>query len=281
MNISILGLGIIGSAWAKNLIADGHAVRCWNRTPKDFPNFHASIREAVKGAEVIIVVVADPPAVQSVLDQITPELGQGQMVIQSSTISAKWTLKFAEQVQKTGALFLEAPFTGSKPAAEKRQTVFYLGGEAAVVEKARRVLERLSSARLHIGSLGTASTLKLAMNLNLANMAQALCESLTLARVAGIADDMYFKALAINAGRSGLSDLKEPKLRQRDYSPQFSLKHMGKDVRLALETAAEYSLTLGQTEHLKGEYEEGFAAGWQEDDFLGLMRLIEKRQGKS
>ena len=277
MTISVLGLGIIGSAWAKNLIADGHAVRCWNRTPRDFPNFHASIRDAVKGAEFIIVVVADPPAVQSVLDQITPELGRGRLLIQSSTISAKWTLKFAEQVQRAGALFLEAPFTGSKPAAEKRQTVFYLGGDAAVVEKARPVLERISSTRVHIGPLGTASTLKLAMNLNLANLAQGLCESLALVRAAGISDDTFFKALANNVGRSGLSDLKEPKLRQRDYSPQFSLKHMGKDLRLALETAAEYSLKLGQTEHLKKEYEEGFAAGWQDDDFLGLMRLPEKR----
>ena len=75
MNVSVLGLGIIGSAWAKNLIADGHTVRCWNRTPKDFPNFHASIQDAVVGAEVIFIIVADPPAVQSVLEEILPTLG--------------------------------------------------------------------------------------------------------------------------------------------------------------------------------------------------------------
>src|ERR1700693_4905672 len=98
MNISVLGLGIIGGAWAKNLISDGHVVRCWNRTPKDFPNFHASIEDAVEGAEVIFIVVADPPAVRSVLDQIQPRLGPGVLVIQSSTISSKWTLLFAEQV---------------------------------------------------------------------------------------------------------------------------------------------------------------------------------------
>ena len=70
MKIGFLGLGIIGSAWAKNLIADGHDVRCWNRTRKDFPNFCDSIQDAVKEAEVVFIVVADPPAVQSVLDQI-------------------------------------------------------------------------------------------------------------------------------------------------------------------------------------------------------------------
>ncbi len=117
MNISVLGLGIIGSAWAKNLIEDGHAVRCWNRTPKNFSNFCASIQEAVDQAEVIFIIVADPPAVGSVLNQIKSKLGPGKLVIQSSTISAKWTRLFAGQVQETGAWFLEAPFTGSKIAA--------------------------------------------------------------------------------------------------------------------------------------------------------------------
>ena len=195
MNISVLGLGIIGSAWAKNLIADGHVVRCWNRTPKDFPNFRASIQEAVDKAEVIFIVVYDPPAVQSVLNQIQSKLGPGQLVIQSSTISAHWTRRFAEQVQKTGAWFLEAPFTGSKIAAEQRQTIYYLGGAPEVVEKARPILKPISSAIMHIGPLGSASSLKLAMNLNIAGIAQTLCESLELCRRAGIADDVYFRAL--------------------------------------------------------------------------------------
>jgi len=276
MKISVLGLGIIGSIWAKNLIVDGHDVRCWNRTPRDFPHFHASIQEAVDGAEVIFIVVADPPAVQSVLNQIHPKLGPGVLVIQSSTISATWTRLFATQVQQTGAWFLEAPFTGSKIAAEQRQTVYYLGGDPEVVEKARPVLEPLSSAILHIGPLGSASSLKLAMNLNIAGVAQSLCESLTLSRTAGIPDDVYFNALARNVARSGVSDLKAPKLIQRDYSPQFSLKHMAKDLRLALETAAELSVSLEQAGQLKKIYDQGIDAGWSEDDFIGLIRLLEK-----
>jgi 3-hydroxyisobutyrate dehydrogenase-like beta-hydroxyacid dehydrogenase len=276
MKISVLGLGIIGSAWAKNLITDGHNVRCWNRTFKDFPDYYPSIQEAIDGADVIFIVVSDPPAVQSVLNQINPKLGRGVLVIQSSTISARWTLLFAEQVQRKGALFLEAPFTGSKPAAEQRQTVYYLGGEAEVVEKARPILKPLSSAIFHIGPLGSASSLKLAMNLNIAGVVQSLCESLALSRAAGIPDDIYFAALSRNAARSGISDLKAPKLRQRDYSPQFSLKHMEKDLRLALETAADLEVSLEQTSILKKLYDRGMAAGWSEDDFIGLMRLLDK-----
>jgi 3-hydroxyisobutyrate dehydrogenase-like beta-hydroxyacid dehydrogenase len=277
MNIAVLGLGIIGSAWAKNLIADGHAVRCWNRTPGDFPNFHPSIQDAVDKAEVIFLVVADPPAVQSVLDQIISTLGAGQVVIQSSTISARWTLRFAKQVQETGALFLEAPFTGSKIAARERQTVYYLGGDIELVERMRPILEPISSALLHVGPLGTASSLKLAMNMNIAGIGQILCESLALCRSSGISDDVYFEALSRNAAHSGLSDLKQPKLRQHDYSPEFALKHMDKDLRLALETAADLSLPIEQTRALKNVYEKGMAAGWNDDDFIGLVRLLEKR----
>jgi len=277
MNISVLGLGIIGSIWAKNMIADGHNLRCWNRTPKDFPNFYTSALDAVDGAEAIFIVVADPPAVRSVLDRILPKLAPGTLVIQSSTISAHWTRIFADQVRQTGALFLEAPFTGSKIAAEKRQTVYYLGGERSVVEKARPVLVPISSAIIHIGPLGSASTLKLAMNLNVAGVAQSLCESLALCRASGIPDDVYFSALGLNVSHSGLADLKESKLRSYDYSPQFSLKHMTKDLRLALETAADLSLPLEQTGHLKNIYDRAMAAGWSEDDFIGLMRLMDKR----
>jgi len=276
MKIAVLGLGIIGSAWAKNLIADGHEVRCWNRTPREFPNFTPSIHEAVAGTEAIFVLVSDPAAVQSVLEQILPKLRPGQLVIQSSTISAEWTVKFDKMVRDTGALFLEAPFTGGALAAEKRQTVYYLGGDTSVMELARPVLKSIAGAIQHIGPLGTASSLKLAMNLNIAGVAQTLCESLTLCRAAGISDEIYFEALSRNSSRSRTADQKEPKLRQRDYSPQFSLKHMGKDLRLALETADSLSLTLGQTEHLKQTYDSGIAAGWKDDDFIGLIRDIEK-----
>ena len=228
-------------------------------------------------AEVIFIVVADPPAVQSVIEQIKPKLHAGQTVVQSSTISARWTQQFAQEVEATGASFLEAPFTGSKLAAEQRKTVFYLGGETDVIDKVRPVLERLAGTILHIGPRGTASTLKLAMNLNIAAVAHALCERLTLCRAAGISDDTYFGALQVNVSKSGVADLKEPKLRNRDYSPQFSIKHMAKDLRLTLETAEELQLSLAQTEHVRKIYEHGIAAGWPDDDFIGLIRLAESK----
>lgn len=274
--ITVVGLGIIGSAWAKNLHADGLEVRGWNRTRKDFSFYEADLGRAVANAEMIIIVVADPPAVEAVLDKIVPHLKSGQLVAQSSTISAYWTKLFAKRVEATGAAFLEAPFTGSKLAAEARQTVFYLGGTNEVVEKARPILTRLSAHILHIGALGTASSLKLAMNLNLALMSEAISESLTLARAEGIPDDTFFDALHLNVGRSGLSDLKEPKFKVKDYSPQFSLKHMNKDLRLALETADDLDLPAAKV--LKSLCEKGMNNGYGDDDFMGLIRLLIKTE---
>jgi 3-hydroxyisobutyrate dehydrogenase-like beta-hydroxyacid dehydrogenase len=273
VKVAVLGLGIIGSAWAKNLIADGHEVKTWNRTPKDFHGEVRSAAEAAKDAEFIIVVVADPPAVKSVLDQIAPVLGAGQIVIQSSTISEKWTTQFANRVQARGASYLDSPFTGSKPAAEARKTVYYVGGDPAVIDRARAVLDPLSHMILHVGPIGSASSLKLAMNVNIALVGLGLIESFAIAREAGVDEEKFWAALHANAGRSGLSDLKEPKLRAADYSPQFSTKHMLKDLRLALETAGE--LPLVGVPAAVGLYEKGVEAGDADDDFIGLVRQLE------
>ncbi len=154
--------------------------------------------------------------------------------------------------------------------------MFYLGGPEAIIDAARPVLERLSQSLLHIGERGTASSLKLAMNLNIAVVAAGLTEALTLTRGQGIADKTFFDALRINVGRSGLADLKEPKLLARDYAPQFSLKHLDKDLRLALETAGELDLPV--TQGLKYFYERGIDAGFGDDDFIGMIRLLEQTQ---
>lgn len=276
MEIAVLGLGIIGSIWARNLVESGYEVKTWNRTYKEFPGFKASAEEAVSGTSIVFIVVSDPAAVQDVIDQILPALSCGQIVVQCSTISARYTKIFADQVTSVGASYLEAPFTGSKPAAEVRKTVFYVGGDLEVLEKARPVLQSIASEIMYIGELGTASTLKLAMNLNMAGIGQILNESLSLARAGGISDETYFNALDINAGKSGLSELKKEKLRSEDYSPQFSTKHMAKDLKLADETATEFSVPLRELKNLIQIYEAGIAAGYGEDDFIGLGRLVQK-----
>jgi 3-hydroxyisobutyrate dehydrogenase-like beta-hydroxyacid dehydrogenase len=274
-SVAILGLGIIGERWARNLIEDGVPLKTWNRTPKEFPGFTPDAADAVRGAGFIIMVLADPASVSSVLDTIEPTLGPGQTVIQSTTISPEWSKTFAARVEATGARFLEAPFTGSRPAAEERKTVFYLGGDEPLIEHCRPLLERIGHKLFRIGPLGAGSALKLAMNMNIALVMQGLSESLRFARAAGIPDDIYFDALSVNSSRSPLADMKEPKLKAGDYVPQFSLKHMDKDLRLALETAAAAGgLDLPNLARLKAQYDAGMAKGWGDEDFSVLMNLL-------
>ena len=272
MNVAILGLGIIGAVWARNLRQDGVPVKVWNRTRKDFEGWCDTPAEAISGAGLIIIVVSDPPAVQDVLRAILPALKPGQIVMQSSTISAAWTLEFAAQVKATGADFLEAPFTGSKPAAEQRKNVFYLGGDAGVIAKVRPVLERLAVKIQHVGELGKGSAVKLAMNMNIALVLEALSESRRFALSQGLTDEIFFEALSGNVSRSGVSDLKEPKLRSRDFGPQFSLKHMDKDLRLAEGDAKDLRLPLFKA--LREVYQEGMRRGLGDSDFAVLDSLL-------
>lgn len=272
--IGVIGLGIIGEVWARHYAAAGVLEGAWNRTPQpDFPEWKASPEEVVLSADVVQIVVADPPAVRSIITRILPVLAAGKIVVQSSTIDPVSSEEFRLAVAQTGARYLEAPFTGSKPAAEQRQSVFYLGGDVELISALEPLLALISQVRFRIGDNKQAATLKLAMNLNVAAQMQALCEALTLVRRAGIADDIFFPALSKNVTHSGLVTLKESKLRVGDYAPQFSVKHMAKDMRLA-KLAAGGTGMLPALDAVHACLEKAVAAGWSDEDFCALLKLL-------
>lgn len=273
--IGIIGLGIIGGAWARRYAAAGALAGTWNRTPQPTaPQAKDSPEAVASAADVVQIVVADPPAVQEVLGRIIPALGPGKCVVQSSTIDPASSTRFAALVRATGARYVEAPFTGSKPAAEEGKTVYYMGGYKGDVEAVLPLLQLVSETRFHIGTCEQAAALKLAMNLNLAVQLEGLIESLAFARRAGIGDEVFFDALRVNAGWSGLARLKEPKLKARDYAPQFSVKHMHKDMRLATKTAGGDIYPLQTAARLRLSAAE--ASGLGDSDFCVLQRLIEE-----
>jgi 3-hydroxyisobutyrate dehydrogenase-like beta-hydroxyacid dehydrogenase len=273
-SIGVLGLGIIGAPWARRYHAAGKLAGTWNRTPKpDAPRWKSSAAEVVTAADVTHIVVADPPAVSAVLDAISPALGKGKAVVQSSTIDAKSAAIFEARVTATGASYVESPFTGSKPAAESGTVVFFMGGDAAALDAVEPLLALVSETRFRLPTVGQAAALKLAMNLNIAAQMQALSESLTFARRAGIDDDFYFQVLAKNVGYSGLARLKEAKLKTRDFSPQFSVKHMHKDMRLA-QGSGELALPLLAT--VRSCLARAETQGMGDDDFSSLIRLLAK-----
>jgi glyoxylate/succinic semialdehyde reductase len=274
-SIGILGLGIIGSVWARHYAAAGKLVGTWNRTPKpDAPFWKDTPAAVAAAADVIHIVVADPAAAESVIAQIVPQLGPGKVVVQSSTIDAASSAKFAKIVEGRGARYLAALFTGSKPAAEQRQTVFYLGGDRGLIAELEPLLSLISSKRFVIGTNEQACTLKLAMNLNIAAQMQALGEALMSSRWAGISDDVFFEALSHNVSYSGVAKLKEPKLRAGDFAPQFSVKHLHKDLRLMSGTAGCADLPV--LDAVREALKTAEARGMGDEDYSAIIKLLEQ-----
>ena len=271
--VAVLGLGIIGSIWASHYKAEGQLAAVWNRSPKpELPFTPVSLQACTEQARVLQICLYDADSVCGVLEQLLPYLGEQHTIIQSSTIDGASATKFAAMVEAAGARYLEAPFTGSKPAAEQRKTVFFLGGDADVIKSVEPLLQNISAKRFHIGSPAQATTIKLAMNLQIAGISQALCESITMSRKAGIDDDCFFEVMKQNVAWSGLAALKEPKLREDDLSPQFSVKNMHKDMRLAQLSASQAMPLLDTVLSCLATAE---AAGHGEDDFIALIRALE------
>lgn len=269
-SIAVLGLGIIGTPWAARYHAAGKLAGAWNRTPKPaLPQWKGSALQAASSADVIHIVVADPASVKEVLDAIFPALRGGKAVVQSSTIDPASAQAFEARVRATGALYVEAPFTGSKPAAEDGTTVFLMGGQAAALDAVEPLLALVSQTRFRLATVAQAAALKLALNLQIAAQMEALSESLSLARRAGIDDDLTFAALSKSVAYSGLVRLKEGKLRRGDFSPQFSVKHMHKDMRLAARAAPDLPLL----ETVRGRLAEAESRGMGDDDFSALSLL--------
>jgi 3-hydroxyisobutyrate dehydrogenase-like beta-hydroxyacid dehydrogenase len=271
--IGVIGLGIIGSVWAKHYDAAGVLAGTWNRTAQpDFPKWKPDARAVAEAANVVQIVVADPPAVQSVLDAILPALGPGKIVVQSSTIDAESSDRFLKQVTACGARYLEAPFTGSKPAAEAKKTVYFLGGDGELIKEVEPLLALTSESRFAVGTHQQATAIKLALNLNIAVQMQGLSEALTFARNAGVSDELFFTVIKKNVGNSGLVSLKEPKLRAGDFSPQFSVKHMLKDMRLASRTLGCEEMPMLDT--VRDCLHATAQAGYADEDFSALIRLL-------
>jgi len=272
--VGVLGLGIIGGIWARRYAEAGVLAGTWNRTPQpEAPAWSATPEAVAEAADLVHIVVADPAAVRALIGRIIPRLGPGKIVVQSSTIDPASSEEFREAVAATGARYLEAPFTGSKPAAERGELVFYLGGDAALAAELEPVLALLSATRLLIGDHRQAAALKLAMNLNLAVQMQGLAEARKLAAAAGIGDEVFYGALARNAGYSGLVKLKEPKLRAGDFSPQFSVKHLHKDLRLASATAG--CIELPALDAVREQLKTAEARGLGDADFAVLATLLD------
>ena len=163
--VGLIGLGIIGAGAQTNLRKSNYQVYVWSRTPRPVPNFLGSPREVAEQCEIIQLFVSDQHALENCLDAMLPALSPKHVVLNHATIGEDSTRLAEQKVASTGAGFLNAPFTGSKEAAQRGELVYYTGGSAELLKKVEPVLRATSKEIFHVGDTWIASVVKIATNM--------------------------------------------------------------------------------------------------------------------
>ena len=269
----VIGLGIIGSRVVSALRKSGYQVWLHNRSPRPEPNFLSSPAEVAEVANHIQIFVSDGPALLAVVKNLAPALTPDHVVMNHATISPHETREAADLVASRHAKFLDAPFTGSRDAAGRGELVYYIGGDPEVLATVRPLLQASSKQILEIGDIGQASVVKIATNLIVATAVEALAEAHALLDKNGIDLRKLSLALESHVARSPLSDMKIPAMLSGDFEPRFSLKHMFKDIQLALGLAAEKEIDLPAASAFAGAAMAGIQQGWGDSDFSVVSRF--------
>jgi len=285
MRIAFLGLGIMGRPMAANLVKAGHEVCVWNRTARqhiDGAKTAVSPLDAAREAEVVWMCVADTAAVERVMfgsDGVEQALHEGMIVVDSSTISPSATHKFADRIAAKGVQWVDAPVTGSKAGAENGQLIFIVGGTPEAVEFLQPLFKAMGKLVIHMGDVGKGQSAKICMNLQIAMIYEGFAEGLTLAKKLGVEPQKMVELIQASMIRSGVVDYKIPFVLRRDYSPNFPLRLMHKDIHLLLDTAKEMRVKLPALETVDEIYELSSEEGWDDLDFAATIQLLEKWAG--
>lgn len=240
MNLAVLGLGIIGSRAAAKLRKNPrHRVRLWSRSPRGLAGQVERIDEAVHDADVISLYLKDASAVRQTMSLLEANTAGSPILVNHSTIDLETTQWLDRRCKELAWSFLDAPFTGSRDAADAGELVYYIGGDEELITKLTPLLLETAKKVIHTGRTGTATILKLVTNLISACSVQAMAEAMATARRHGISADALIDAVGSNACGSPLASMKLPTMAMGDFDTHFSLSNMLKDSRYALELAAD------------------------------------------
>lgn len=285
MQVAFIGLGIMGQAMATNLVKAGHQVTVWNRTPGKLvegAGLAPTPAAAAQGAEVVWLCVSDTDAVEQVIfgdDGVESSLREGMIIADSSTISPSATLKFAERVGAKGGSWVDAPMTGSKIGARDGTLVFIVGGTEPAIERLKPLFAAMGKKIFRMGDTGKGQATKLVMNLQIAMIFEGFVEALTLGAKLGVDPQQLVSLIEATMVRSGVVEYKAPFILQRDFTPNFPLRLMHKDIRLALDAAKEARVKLPGLETVEEVYEMATEDGHKDLDYAATLTLLEKWAG--
>ncbi len=289
-SVSILGTGRMGGAMAGTLRRAGFEVRLWNRTAARAEDVAGPIGAevaataalAVDGTDVVLSSLSDDEAVLAAY--LGPEgavagLREGQIVLEMSTIAPSTVHAIRPAIQARGVALLDAPVSGSVPVVEKGELTVMVGGDAAVVDRARPVLDALAAKIFHVGALGAGATVKLAVNALVHAIDVGLSEALVLAEKAGVDRSVAYEVFAGGAAAAPFVLYKRAAFERPDETPvAFSLDLMAKDLDLILELAQEVGARMDQAAQNRATVKEVLAAGFAGRDMSAIAAYLRQER---
>jgi 3-hydroxyisobutyrate dehydrogenase-like beta-hydroxyacid dehydrogenase len=283
MRVAVLGTGRMGGAMTATLRRNGFDVAVWNRTasraravaePAGAVALESAV-DAVTDADVVLSSLADDAAVTDAYAGVVSALHAPQVVLEMSTISPETVRRLGAAVHERGAELLDAPVSGSVPAAEKGELTIMVGGPSAAIDRARPVLEALAAKVLHVGELGAGATFKLAVNALVHAIDVGLSEALVLAERAGVDRTAAYEVFAAGAAAAPFVLYKRAAFeRPDDAAVAFSLDLMAKDLDLILELAHDVGAPMEQAERNRLVVRAALEAGFSGRDMSAVAAYL-------
>ncbi|MFF3559607.1 NAD(P)-dependent oxidoreductase [Streptomyces sp. NPDC002574] len=292
MNISVLGLGQMGSAISERLISAGHKVSVWNRSKGRAEALVAKgaieltdPADAWARSEVCITMVADSQALADVAlardgGLVHAASGRGRTLIDMSTVSAEVSREVAAAAAEGGVQYLRAPVSGNPGVVRAGNLTIIASGEDAVFTSMESLLRDIGPHVFYVGEGDAARVIKLALNLMVAGTAELLAECVALAEGHGVQRDKLLEVVGASAVASPLVKYKIGPLLSDDYTSTFSARLMRKDLDLALESAAAGGVPLPLTGVVQQLLQACISTGLGELDFMALLIRLKREAGQ-
>ncbi len=284
--IGFLGLGIMGSRMAANLVRAGFRTAVWTHTPGKAEAWagehsafaHKTPAELAACSDIVISMVVDGEQVSSILlgpSGVIEAAHPGLLCVDMSTIAPPDTRRIGAALAERGVRMLDAPVTGSSPRAEDGSLTIMAGGAGEDFQRALPALEAMGEVIVHVGELGQGEMLKLINNAIAAANAAAVAEALVLADAGGIDIDDLILVASSGSGASAQLSLKGRAMQGHDYSPLFKTAHMLKDVRLCLQEAEDLGAPFPSAAHARDLLAATMARGHEDQDYSAMIEAVE------
>lgn len=280
--MAILGLGIMGSGMASRLLSSGFHVVVFNRSREKSLSLAKagalvaeSPKDAAARADVILSMVADDNASRAMWLGANGALAgasAGSVLIESSTLSVGWVKELSTLARERGCEFLDAPVTGTKPHAASGELFFIVGGSAAALEKVRGVLSVLGREVLHLGPAGSGALIKLINNFVCGVEAAAFAEAIALVDRSGLNREKSIAVLENSALASPLIKRIVSSMKTNDYTPNFPLKLMTKDLGYAIFEADRAGTSLKTAAPALEVFQHATVEGLGDLDFSAVVK---------